>query len=325
MGKAWIRLGCFLTGYNYKIIRDCSEASKKAVKKYLSAILIISLLWGFIGYAFTMRYLHGGVYACAIASAVMVFVVVQIERQIILSVGKNRLAAWFRVVIGILMAVIGSVILDQVMFKSDIENHNLQNIDLQVNELMPLETRQLREQIREKDSAIQAKEDEREATIKDVRRRPRIYTPTSTVTFVRDSTGRIISKRSSTTNSSVRNPEIDRIAPLNAQIDTLIRQKTVLENQTVNLRESIKRQLVSNVGFLDELKVLFHVLLSSWISLVVWLFIFLFFLSLELFVLANKLFGDTRNDYDQIVMHQLDIRIKMLGKLNEKSASYEVR
>lgn len=42
----------------------------------------------------------------------MIVMVIQIERQIILSIGKNKLATWFRVIIGIVMAVIGSVILD---------------------------------------------------------------------------------------------------------------------------------------------------------------------------------------------------------------------
>ncbi|MHB9142466.1 MAG: DUF4407 domain-containing protein, partial [Paludibacter sp.] len=59
MKDIWIKFGCFLTGHNYAIIKNSSEASAKTVKKYLSALLIISTIWGFIGFAFTHRYLHG--------------------------------------------------------------------------------------------------------------------------------------------------------------------------------------------------------------------------------------------------------------------------
>jgi len=43
---------------------------------------------------------------------------------------------------------------------------------------------------------------------------------------------------------------------------------------------------------------------------------FIFLLSIEVFVLVNK-FGDEKNDYDSVIIHQKDVRIKMLDKLAE--------
>ena len=60
MKNWWIRFGCFLTGYNYSIVRNSSEVAAKTVKRYTSAMLIVCILWAFIGYCFTRRYLHGG-------------------------------------------------------------------------------------------------------------------------------------------------------------------------------------------------------------------------------------------------------------------------
>jgi hypothetical protein len=51
----------------------------------------------------------------------MIIIVIQIERQIILSVGKNKLVPLFRVAIEVVMAVIGSVIIDQIIFREDVE------------------------------------------------------------------------------------------------------------------------------------------------------------------------------------------------------------
>ena len=60
MKNWWIRFGCFLTGYNYNIVRNSSEVAAKALKRYTSAMVIVCILWAFIGYVFTDRYLHGG-------------------------------------------------------------------------------------------------------------------------------------------------------------------------------------------------------------------------------------------------------------------------
>ena len=110
MKDLWLKIGCFITGHNYAIVKNSSEASAKAVKKYLSAILIIATLWGFIGFAFTKRYLHGSTLVAVVGAIVMIIIIVQIERQVILSVGKNKLAFAFRVLIGIVMAIIGIIV-----------------------------------------------------------------------------------------------------------------------------------------------------------------------------------------------------------------------
>src|SRR5690554_4124175 len=134
MSDLLLKLACFLTGHNYKLVKQSSEHSIKAVKKYLSALLIIILVWAFIGYIFTQRYLHGDVLASVIGACIMVFLVIQIERQIILTRSVSAWAKAFRIFIGIIMAIIGSFILDQIMFKDDIEKHKAENIQIWVKE-----------------------------------------------------------------------------------------------------------------------------------------------------------------------------------------------
>ncbi len=58
MRELWIRIGCFLKGIsNYTILKNCSEVSKKAVKKYTAAMIIMCLLWGIIGVFFCKQVL----------------------------------------------------------------------------------------------------------------------------------------------------------------------------------------------------------------------------------------------------------------------------
>lgn len=315
MQDLWLKFGCFLTGYNYGIVRNSSEASAKTVKRYLSAMLIVSALWGFIGFAFTRRYLHGSYLLASLGSLIMIILVVQIERQIILTVGKNHWAFGFRVAIGIIMAIIGSLILDQVIFKEDIEKNKIQNVQLSVNEILPVKTQELTQQIEQIDNAIAAKENERSALIEEVGKKPMIVSPSSVVKYQKDTvTGKMIAVDQVVTNQSVPNPKATLIPQADLQLKTLREQKTARENEKLNIRQLLEEQLQSKVGFLDELKILFSVLLSSGIALFVWSLLFLFFLSIELFVLVNK-YGDSPNDYDRVILHQVETRIRMLDNI----------
>lgn len=319
MRDLWLKTGCFITGHNYAIVKNSSEASAKAVKKYLSAILIIATLWGFIGFAFTKRYLHGSTLVAVIGAIVMVIIIIQIERQIILSVGKNKLAFAFRVLIGIVMAIIGSVILDQVMFKEDVEKHKIESVQLKVNEILPIKTRELTMQINQLDSAIKAKEAERALILADYNKNPMISAPTVTGRYEKDSTsGKMVEIGREITTSSIQNPKAELIVQLDAQLKAFQEQKTKKENEKLNMQQVLEDDLNSKVGFLDELTILFSsVLLSSGIALTIWILLFFFFLSIELFVLVNK-YGDTVNDYDKTIIHQMAVRIQMLENMQEK-------
>ncbi len=318
MKDLWVKFGCFLTGYNYAIVKNSSEASAKAVKKYLSALLIVCTLWSFIGYAFTQRYLHGDLYISLIGALVMLVMVIQIERQIILSIGRNSLAYYFRVIIGIVMAVIGSVILDQIIFKDDVEKVQISNIQTEVNRLLPIKTQELTSQIQQLDNSIQLKEIERVNTIIDIGKNPTIYIPSTTNQYEKDSdTRKLVLTNRTVTNNSIPNPKAEMIPSIVAQIKYLREQKTRKENEKLNIQDLLEKDLKSKKGFLDELKILFSILFSSSVALAVWALIFLFFIAIELFVLVNKL-GDSKNDYDKTIMHQMETRIKMLEKLTDK-------
>ena len=121
MTNWWTKIGCLLTGWNYKILESCTESSRKQLKKYTSAILILVILWAFIGYSFADRYAQTPWWGSLITAIIFVIIIIQIERQIILTVGKNHPLAIFRLVIALIMAIIGSAIIDQIIFKDDIE------------------------------------------------------------------------------------------------------------------------------------------------------------------------------------------------------------
>lgn len=322
MKDFWLKFGCFLTGYNYGIVRNSSEATAKAVKKYLSALLIIATLWGFIGFAFTQRYLHGDYITSLLGGLLMMFIIIQVERQIILSVGKNNWAFGFRVAIGVVMAIIGSVILDQIIFKDDVEKNKMESVQLEVNRILPIKTQELSLQIQQLDNAIQSKEQERTNLLNEISQRPTITSITTSVQKQKnEETGKMEIIGNQINSQSIPNPKAELIPKVDEQLKNLRDQKNKKEDEILNARQVLEDELNSKVGFLDELKILFSILLSSPIAFFIWLLLFSFFLAIELFVLVSK-YGDSKNDYDKTVLHQMDIRIKMLEKLTEQNKSY---
>ena len=263
---------------------------------------------------------------CLIGAFVMVIMVIQVERQIILTIGKNRWAMSFRVIIGLVMAIIGSVILDQIIFKDDIEKQKMQNVIVEVDKMLPVKSKELDLQIQNINSQIAAKEKERveinnaspfekQNTVETRNIPTRVRMPDGTL---RDT---IISKRDIKIED-VPNHKLAVIPQITDQIQQLTKQRIENENMKLHMQDTLTNQLQSKVGFLDELNILFNILFNSRIALFIWCLLFLFFFSIELFVLVNK-FWDKRSDYDQTIIHQMDMRIKMLEHLSEKGYKTE--
>ncbi len=321
MKDALLKLACFLTGHNYKLVKHSSESSVKTVKKYFSALLIIILVWAFIGYTFTQRYLHGDLFESVIGAVVMIFLIIQIERQIILTRSPTVLAKAFRIVIGVIMAIIGSFILDQIMFKDDIEKHKAENIQIWVKEASKIKREDLDIQIDNLNKSIETKEQEKNTIVSEVTIKPTISTPSSSINYLKDSiSGEMVESGRTVVSNSVPNPKMELIPQIDKQISDLRAIKLEKENEILNIQKLTEAELLGKVGFLDELKMMYDILLSSPIGLFVWILFFLFFATIELFVLVNKI-TDKENDYDKLVDHQMGVRLDMLDRLKNDLCS----
>ncbi|MEJ6980554.1 DUF4407 domain-containing protein [Pedobacter sp. P351] len=329
----WLRIGCFLTGYNFEIVSRCSEITAKTVKRYTSAMLIVCLLWGFIGFNFTSRYLGVGFIGSIAGAFIFTLIIIQVERQIILAVHKSTALLIFRGAMACMMALIGSLVIDQIIFKQDIEQEKIKLLGEKVNNLLPARTSMLKGQIAEIQTAINIKETERVALMNDISANPFITAieKTSGVTPVnntvqdslRTTTSTRLIKTTSTTLKSISNPKVDLIQPLNLQINSLSIAKNAKDSLLLTLRASLESEIKSKVGFLDELNVMKRLISDSGIAFAVWLLWILFLLGLELFILVSKI-GEKENDYDITIKHQMDLQLKRLQLLAKTSTGENV-
>lgn len=325
MRNLWVRFGCFLTGYNYNILRGCSEAAVKAVKKYTAAMLIVCILWFFIGFTFAQRYLVVSIAGCVLAGIISVVIVVQVERQIILSINPSRLLLIFRSCLAFMMSILGAVIIDQILLEKDIELEKVSYISIRVDEILPSKTSELKNQITALDTTIKNKEEEKKGLIADIEKHPTIpiittqtqsmFVPTKIQTPLGKDT--IVQKRQdniTATKSNMPNPKIALIPPMDSAIGVMQQQKAQKQNELLHIRPALEAEIKGKTGFLDELKVMAQLISSSYVALGFWLLWILFFLFIEMLVLFSKM-GDKSSDYEKSILHHMNLQIRRLDAL----------
>ena len=315
--NTWLRLGCFLTGWNSKILTQCSEASYKHLKKYTGALLILMILWGFTGFCFAQRYVHAPLWGCILSSVIFITIIVQIERQIILTVGSSKLGVLFRLFIAIIMAVLGSAILDQVIFGEDIKRKMVEITDKQVTELLPVRLKVINDKLAELQQDIDSLDRMNLVLNDEIAKNPTTKAVSTSTTYKNvlqeDGTYKKIPETTVSTNP-VANPRIKQVETNNVNLERLRKQQDEYTIKKLEVEKNLRQELSINVGFLEELHAMLELLSSRTEAFIFYCIIFSFLISLELFVVASKM-SDKKCDYDMIVEHQLNVKATALGEL----------
>ncbi len=306
----WVKFGCFITGWNRNILANCTEASHKALKKYTSSMLILILLWAFTGYCFADRYVGLQWWGCIIVALVFVIIVVQIERQIILTVVKNYWVVVLRVLLAFIMAILGSTIIDQIIFGDDVDKEMIDIRTEEVNRIAPARQIVIQAEIDRLSFAIDSLDKVNMQLNEEIAQRPTIMTVQSVTTEVPvvQKDGSIVKEKSnSITRTPIENPRLKQVISNEKNLEYMRKLLDEYNNKKLNVAAELKKELEAKTGFLEELKVLVRIMSKSSIALGFYMFMFSFLLILELLVVICKL-GDKSCDYDLIVQHQLAVK-----------------
>lgn len=315
--KWWIKLGCFLTGWNSKILSQCSEASYKHLKKYTAALLILIILWGFTGFCFAQRYVGAPLYGCILSALIFVIIVIQIERQIILTVGTNRWGACFRIFIAVIMSILGSAILDQIIFGDDIKKKMVEINDRLVQEQLPMRLNVIDARLNELQTEIDSLDRVNMILNEEIAKNPNPKVTSTSTTYRQEKQEDGSYKRipeTTVTTVPMPNPRIKQVETNNSNLDKLRKQQEEFTEKKLSVENDLRKELSSNTGFLEELRAMIEIISTRLEALIFYIIIFSFLISLELFVVTSKL-GDKKCDYDMIVEHQLDIKKAALEEL----------
>lgn len=320
--KYLISIGCFIIGWNKHILRECGEASYRQFRKLLSAICIMMILWGTIGYCFADRYINIESVPMKIAVALMfMFIVLCVERVIILTVGKAPVMSVMRVLMAICMAILGSCIFDQIIFRNDIheaiQEHREDVIQEAVAKRLSIYESDERRIKHDMDSLSNATIELSE----ELQKRPIIQgtnVTTQEQVVGTDEEGKPKKVKTQTVNSiAMENPLARQLEANNEQIKMFSEQLEQLRQDKKDVEATTREEVNSRTpGFIEELEATLRVVSQSWVSLAFYIILFLFLLFIELFVLTIKA-GESKCDYDLIVEHQLNLKMNLMDKTED--------
>ena len=317
--KTLNNIGCALIGWDKNILKECGEASHRQFRKLISAICIMMILWGTIGYCFADRYINIESLVLKICIALMfMLIVLCVERVIILTVGKARLMTVMRVMLALCMAFLGACIFDQIIFQNDIQQtiHDRREDVIQettAKRLMVFNS-DIQRITHDLDSLSKStitlgEELAKHPTIKSVN-----------ISTIEQAIG--VDENGNPKKVRNRSTEIVNIPnPLTGQLNANNEQIQLYQNQLEQLRQD-KKEIAGKVtdeihsrpvGFIEELEATLKVVSNSWISLVFYIVLFCFLTFLELFVLTSKM-GDSKCDYDLIVENQLKLKKNLMDQ-----------
>lgn len=311
--KTLSNIGCFLIGWNKNILKECGEASYRQFRKLLSAICIMMVLWGTIGYCFADRYIN--IESCLLKICValaFMFIVLCVERVIILTVGKARMMSFMRVLLALCMAILGSCIFDQIIFRNDIQQaiqeHREDIIKVTITKRLSIYDSDIQRITHEMDSLSKA------AIVlgEELQKRPTIQgTNVNTQEQVVgvDENGRPKKVKVQSVNTvTMANPLAEQLKANNDQIQIYSNQLEQLRQDKKDIAQKTTEEVSQRApGFIEELEATLKVVSQSWISLAFYIILFCFLTFLELFVLTIKM-GENKCDYELIVEHQLSLK-----------------
>lgn len=308
-----------LIGWNKNILSECGEASHRQFRKLLSAIFIMMILWGTIGYCFADRYINVESLTMKITVAMFFMAIVLcVERVIILTVGRARLMSIMRVLLALCMALLGSCIFDQIIFRNDIQEAILEH-----REEVILETVAKRLSIYDSDILRITRDMDSisKATIalgEELQKKPTIQ-GTNVMTQEQvvgvDENGKPQKVKTQTVSTvTMANPLAEQLKANNDQIQIYSSQLEQLRQDKKGIEETTRKEVCERTpGFIEELEATLKVVSQSWVSLVFYVILFCFLTFLELFVLTIKL-GESKCDYELIVEHQLNLKRNLMHK-----------
>lgn len=157
-----------LIGENPKYTATFQPASKRKVALYANCLLVPVLLWFINGYLLITNVLEGSLVAALITALIAAFIIFLIERAIVMSNGSKPIF-WFRIILGFIVASLGSISLDEVIFKHDIDNQVAYYRQSEVDSAVHKVQRDYQNQIDQQQAIVNQKAFDWNQSLKDVK------------------------------------------------------------------------------------------------------------------------------------------------------------
>ena len=331
----WTKLKCLLIGFDYDLISDSSIKSKKLLTQYFSAILILIIVWFFVGFQLIREYVNGDDLWLSLGTGFTgTIIVIMVERQIILSQSVNFFQKLVRIFLGFVMAFIGATVIDAALFRNDIEIKKKIYNKEKINKRVQIRINELEKQ-------YTSKEDEKtkvllnleKITSKIAKKGSKIKTFTSSYKSYpkKDSIGNqmfdllgkpITYRVYDRQTILVDNPEMLTADRLRSELNRINQLLETNSQKKFDLRELVIKEVNSEKGIIEDLVILKELLMEDIVGIIFYLAFFSFFLMIEMLVILSKLSASKQTfDYYEKIKYQEELSMLKLKRLMKNSSN----
>lgn len=314
MKKFISKFKCKFIGWDYNLLRECSEASHKTLNRYFDAVALMMILWAYIGYNMAGRYFRLEIIGGVMVALVFSMLVWIIERQIILIVGKNRTVEIIRGVLAICMALVGATVTDQIVFGKDIDAAMAEVIETRTDEQLKFRRKIIDDRLSQYRIELDSLELVSARLAGDIEKNPMVktYLRSKVPSGAVDSLGKPIMV-DGYTQQSMPNPKIADKERIDTQLEAIRNNMVAYTNELQTKRDKLLEDNKKNIGLLTELEITLSkkVIFSGWASGIFYFIFFTVFLLFELLVVTGKAFSK-KCDYEVLVEKQQETRISRI-------------
>lgn len=311
----WVKFGCFLTGHSYTLVSSSSEASRKVVRKYMSAFLLISIIWFSVGYLMSTRYFLSDENDTVgiLSGLVAVIIVINIERTIVLGTKVSNMVKILRIFLALIIALIGATVIDQIIFEDDVLNYKKNNLYEFVEKRTSGQKKAIVENLNNLSQTKAELNRQLQILEQEILNRPTVIGSVNTRT-IKTTEGETSQATSNSNVQRIANPAIQTANEIRSKIAEYDARISQVTEESGRLVANAENEYLSNRAFLHELEILIKVLSQNTVALVVYILWMALLLIIELLVLVIKT-GDAENDYDLLIQHQVDVKKRRIEGL----------
>ena len=135
-----------IIGENPEYSKHFQPSSKRKIALFANCLMVPVILWFISSYLLVSHVLEGSFFAAILTAFVAGFIIFLIERAIVMSNGSKPIF-WFRILLGLIVASLGSISMDEVIFKHDIDNQVAYYKQVEINNAVQRVEREYQNQI----------------------------------------------------------------------------------------------------------------------------------------------------------------------------------
>lgn len=296
-----LKLYCFITGDDYDLLKNETPASRKKVALLATSLAVPVLIWFIVTILMVSQVLNHSLLTAVFSGLFAAAIIFVIERGIIMS-GVSKVIGIFRIALGFVVAILGAVCLDEVIFKEDIEQQLVKDFNVEIQEEQAKVAREYQAKFSAQEEQTRLKYDAWQRALEDAKRESDGSGGSGTkgVHSITRLKLQIASQ-----NEKDYQKEQAALAALKAEVDSE--------------RNKIKEKLeaaFSKHSFLHRIKAMFNLIKNDTWMLLIYSLMTAFFFFLEFLVVILKLFMDETN-YERKVqlIEAIGVeRMKLLSK-----------